>query len=145
MLLQRMPRFPLDDLRQELDQLFGDVVRPFQGGCLGRARAIPAVNLWEDAECVHVDAEVPGWNMSDLEVTVVGSELTIRGSRKTEEKSEATFHVCERNQVDFARLIALPVEIAADKVHAVLKDGVLSIKLPKHPEVQPKRIAIKVQ
>jgi len=111
-------------------------------GMLGR-RPFPAVNTWEDETAVYAEAELPGLAMGDIEVTVMGDELTIKGERKDLEKEGATYHRRERGVGIFSRVLRLPVQIDADKVEATLRDGVLTIKLPKAQSALPRRIELK--
>ncbi len=128
-------------LGQEMDGLFnsifdGDSVYPF------RRRAFPAVNVWEDADCLYAEAEVPGLAMSDIEVFVVGNELTIKGRRGDQKSEVVSYHRQERAAGTFARVLTLPYPVNSEKVEASMKDGVLTIVLPKAEEAKPRKILI---
>ncbi len=145
MLLSRMmpTSFGFGDLRQELDRLCEDWTEPGNGGLFRTSATFPAVNVWEDAENLYAEAEIPGVSMQDIEVSVVGDELTIKGARKPTREGDHTFHRQERGVGEFSRFLTLPTLVNAEKVEAVLKDGVLTITLPKAEEAKPKRISVK--
>jgi HSP20 family protein len=73
---------PFNELRREMDQLFDSFRGEFDGYRPSRQRICPALNIWEDAECLYAEAEVPGMKLDDLEIYVVGNELTIKGRRR---------------------------------------------------------------
>jgi HSP20 family protein len=104
----------------------------------------PAVNLWTGEESTIVTAELPGVVLDDLDITVVGDTLTIRGSRTRDEIGEgATYHRRERGFGRFMRVVQLPFRVEADQVEAAFKNGVLSITLPRALADRPKKIQIK--
>jgi len=134
-----------DQLRRDLNRLLegatgGVYPRIFSGGY-----AFPALNIWEDGECFCAEAEVPGMSMDQIDVQIVGNELTIKGERPTLEEKKLTYHRQERGSGTFSRSISLPSEVSPDKVEAVLKDGVLTIKLPKAAAARARKIAVKTQ
>ena len=132
----------LNRLRREMDAMFRGM--PVEGWLPESTGMFPLINVGEDADSYYVRAHAPGMEPEDIELTVVGKNLTIQGSRKTPEKVEgARFHRQERNFPSFNRAIGLPGEVQADKVSAESKDGVLVITLPKVEEAKPKQIAIK--
>ncbi len=95
-----------------------------------------------DAEVV-VRAEVPAVKKEDLEVSVSGNLLTIKGETRHEEKEEkGDYYRCEISSGAFSRMVTLPAEVDESKARASLKDGVLELTLPKLE--QAKRRTIKV-
>jgi len=138
--LQRFPFTPALELRREMDRLLNtflpEMFEPTGG-------AYPALNVWEDGERLVAEAEVPGLTLSDLEILVRGNELTIQGSRKATNGEDAVYHRRERGTGEFVRHLTLPTEIDADKVEATLKDGVLTIVLPKSEQARARRITVK--
>ncbi|MBI1825204.1 MAG: Hsp20/alpha crystallin family protein [Planctomycetes bacterium] len=148
MLLQRMNQtFPFHQLRQEVGRLFEDYLGGVDGGTFSGTRGSPAINLWEDGDTLFAEAEVPGMNMQDLEVSVIGDELSIKGQRKEccTKTEGATYHRQERGCGEFSRLITLPCAVRTDRVQAVLKDGVLTVTMPKAEEAKPRRIEVKAE
>lgn len=136
------PFHPLNRLREELDPLFDGVLDDFPFA-FRTARAYPALNVWEDGENFFAEAEVPGLSMDDLEVLVIGNELTIKGQRKDTQPEGATFHRRERGVGTFTRTLHLPSELNPDKVQAKLVDGVLTITLPKGERAKVRKIKVK--
>jgi len=146
MMFQRMSTaWPFGDLRNEVNRLFEQVMESSNGGSVFGGRGFPAVNLWEDGEFVYAEAEIPGVSMNDVEINVVGNELSIKGRRNCRCDENVTFHRQERGVGEFSRFLTLPVAIDADKVEAVLKNGVLTIKLPKAEAAKPRRIEVKTK
>ena len=142
MLLQRMPLAGFGQLRREMDRLLGEFL-PELDGALERPLGFPAVNVWEDDERMFVEAEVPGLSMQDLDVEVVGGELLLKGRREAAGHEDVTYHRRERGVGEFMRRITLPVDIDANRVEAALKDGVLTITLPKAEQAKVKKIEVK--
>jgi HSP20 family protein len=136
---------PAMRLRDEIDRLFNEVVESTAGTAFAplARRGFPQINLWEDGENLYAEAEVPGLKMENLEVSVLADELTIKGSRPSDEREGVNYHRRERGTGEFCRTVRLPVEIDPDKVQAALRDGVLTITLPKVAACLPRRIEVK--
>lgn len=144
MLLRRMNGMdPWSALRGEIDRLFQEFTDDWPLDRLPGFHGYPAINMWEDAEYVRVEAELPGLKMDDLEIFVVGNELTIKGNRREQANPDANYHRRERGVGSFSRVVRLPVAIEADKVEASLKDGVLLVNMPKTSEARPRKIEVK--
>lgn len=133
----------MNELRREVERIFEGYGFPFNGGWTSRLTAFPALNIWEDGEALYAEAEVPGVSENDIEIYAVGNELTIKGTRKPRESEGASYHRRERGTGEFTRVVTLPAEVNADKVQATLKDGVLTVTLPKVDEAKPRKIAVK--
>jgi HSP20 family protein len=132
----------LQQLQQEMNHLFerwgGDGRRLF-----GLA-TFPPVNLWEEADALHLEAELPGLNLGDLEIFVTGgNQLTLKGQRKQVPLEKGTWHREERTFGEFSRVLTLPVPVDADKVDARFENGVLHLTLPKAESARPRKIAVK--
>lgn len=132
---------PLHRVRGHMEDLFNQFWG--EGGAGPFAVGGPAVNVWEDDHSLFVESELPGMNLADIDVTVMGNELTIKGERKESTVEGATYHRRERTAGTFARTMTLPVEIDTAKVTATLKDGVLMITLPKAEAARPRKIEVK--
>jgi len=106
----------------------------------------PAFDVKETKDAYLFKADVPGIHEKDLDVTVTGNRLTVAGKRdqEKEEKSDR-YYAYERNYGSFSRNFTLPEGADIDKLQASLDDGVLHIRVPKRPEVQPKKIAVKAE
>ena len=133
----------MNRLHQEMNRLFGRFdpawnVRP------GSIESFPAFNLWEEDDSLCAEAELPGMDVSDLEIYVNGgNQLSIRGERKQTQCEGGTWHRQERGHGKFARLLDLPVEVDPEKVEASFQQGVLTLKMPKREEAKPRRIQVK--
>ncbi len=137
------PLAALSELQREMNRLFDGYGPRLDGGVWTRTPAFPALNVWEDGDSLFAEAEIPGVSQSDLEVYAVGNELTIKGSRKPREGEDVTYHRRERGFGEFTRVITLPIDIDAEKVQASLKDGVLTVTLPKAEQAKPRKITVK--
>jgi len=125
----------LSNLQDELDRLFES---PLTGWG-------PALDVDEDKDNFIVRTELPGLKRDDIEVLLQDGALVISGERKVEEKREGVeVHRQERFFGKFQRALTLPAPVAADKVKAQYKDGVLTITLPKTEEARPKQIDVSV-
>mgnify|MGYP000861575861 FL=1 len=120
----------------------------FAGGGVPRRfaqAAYPALNLWEDSDRLCVEAELPGFELDDLEIVVTGGKrLTLKGARKQAAVAGGVWHRQERNFGSFERTIELPHDVDAERVSAEFKLGVLTVTLPKREESKPRRIAVKI-
>jgi len=129
-----------------MNQLHNEVNRLFErwDGNQYDVPVFPPVNLFEDEEDYRLEAEVPGLDLSDLEITVTGpNQLKIKGERKAIGPEKGVPHRQERSFGSFARVLTLPAVIDADKVEAKLEHGVLHVKLPKHEQAKPRKIVVK--
>ena len=124
-------------LRNEMDQLLGR----YWGEA--ESREFPALNVWEDPDAFYVEAELPGFKIEDVELTVVGSTLTMKGERKLDAPEAGVWHRRERASGPFTRVLELDAEIDSEKLDAAFKNGVLTVKLPKAAAAKPRKIEIK--
>ena len=133
-------------VKDEVSRFFDDVFDIFPNSetrmPFGRG-AFPVVNMWEDEEALYAQAELPGLSLDDIEVHVHDNQLTIKGERKCDETTEnVTYHRRECGVGSFSRVLRLPVEVDADKAGAQLRDGVLTVSLPKAEAVTPRKIKV---
>jgi HSP20 family protein len=138
---------PLLRLHDEMGRLaqgfFDDAPATSGGSPRPYGAAYPALNTWADADNAWVEAELPGLGMEDVEVLVHGGEVTIAGERKLgEPQNGASWHRRERSHGRFSRTLTLPWDVDADKVRATLRDGVLTVQLPKAEAAKPRKVAI---
>lgn len=126
----------LRQMREELDRAFGSRRR-------GTTSEFPPLNVWSGEHDLIVTAEVPGVDPKDIDITVEGSVLTLKGSRQQPEAAaNAAAHRRERGYGTFARSVTLSSGVDAEKVQAEYHDGVLRIYLPRPDAEKPKRIRI---
>jgi HSP20 family protein len=133
-------------LRDAMDRLFEDsFVRPwsFRGdyGVMG----LP-LDMYQTADDVVVKATLPGVKPEEVDISITGDTLTIKGEHKEEQevKEEDYIHK-ERRYGTFSRSVALPVQVKSDKAEAVFENGILTLTLPKAEEVKPKQIKVKAK
>jgi HSP20 family protein len=145
MVFYRLPEsslFPgFRNLREQVDQLFRD----FEGPRFADESAgFPAINVTASPEEVVVVAEVPGVAPADLDLSLTGDTLTLRGKRNTlpEGVEESWYHRRERRTGDFVRMVTLPDRVDAGRIQAECRDGLLVVRLPKAPESRPRQIPV---
>lgn len=127
----------------EVSQLQGEMNRFLERWNGGRSLAFPACNVWEEEDAVHLEAELPGLALEDLEIYVAHNELTIKGERKRQAPDKAVQHRQERSFGSFTRTLTLPVPVDANQVEARLDNGVLRVRLPRQEQSKPRKIAVK--
>jgi HSP20 family protein len=136
----------LGSFRKEMDRFwdrfFGD--KPF-GSALAEGW-FPSVDISETKDKLIIKAELPGLEAKDVNVTISGNVLTIKGEKKKEEEQkDEQYYSCERYRGSFQRSFQLPVNVKGNKVEAEFDKGVLNITLPKTEEAKKKNIDIKVK
>jgi HSP20 family protein len=129
---------PVSALRRELDQLFGDLERAPSFAAL----STPPVTFADSGEALTLRAELPGLSEKDVEISVTANVLTVKAARKVEAPEGYTAHRRERQGFSFTQSYELPARIDPEKVQASLKQGVLTLTLPKAAEAQPKRVTV---
>jgi HSP20 family protein len=135
----------LTSLRDEIDRLFEAPLAELARGSQLLSGWTPALDIFEDKDNVIVKAELPGMKREEIEVSLHDGSLSISGERKSESKHEdAEVYRSERFVGRFQRTVSLPTPVAADKVKAQYKDGILTVTLPKTEEAKPKQIEVTV-
>lgn len=135
-------------LREAMDKLFEESfvgpqwrsLWPAEGG------ATLAMDLYETGDALVVTAPVPGIKPEEVEITVTGNTLTVKGETKAGERTEQGSYL--RQEVRYGsvqRTMELPVDVQADKAEAVFENGMLTLTLPKAEQVKPKSIKINVK
>jgi HSP20 family protein len=152
MILRSIPSFQgwplafgeLDEMRRSMDRLFDSLV---ESTGLQMAGVYPALNLSQDADSVHVRAELPGVKADDLVITMENDTLTIAGERAmpVEHDDRVSYHRREREWGKFRRSLAIPVHVDSDHVEAHYRDGILTVTLAKAPHARPKQIAVQAE
>ena len=135
----------LTDLRDEIDRLFESPLTELARSSNLLSGWNPALDLYEDKDNLYVKVELPGMKREEIDVSLHEGSLSISGERKSEQKHEdAEVYRAERFFGRFQRTVALPTPVAAEKVKAQYKDGILNITLPKTEEAKPKHIDVNV-
>ncbi|MBW1776042.1 MAG: Hsp20/alpha crystallin family protein [Deltaproteobacteria bacterium] len=128
-------------MRQMMDRLVTETEGAFP---IARAGVFPLVNLTENKDNFFIRAELPGVEKDDLEISATSNSVSISGERKIPQEEEgARYHRREREAGRFSRIITLGAEIQPDKVEAGLKNGVLTVTIPKAEIAKPKQITVK--
>ena len=146
-LMRWEPLGDLMSLREAMDRLLEEsFVRPREGWSASSARQALAVDMYETSEEVVVKTALPGVDVEDIDVCVVGDTLTIQAeSRDEDEVKEVSYIRRERHHGSFSRSLALPADVVADQATAEFARGILTLRLPKAEEVKPKQIKIKTK
>lgn len=129
---------PHGQLRRELERLLGDYERSWS-----YAPQTSAVTFDDDGTNFVLRADVPGLSENDFQINVAGNTLTLRGERKLDVPEGHTVHRRERSAFRFAKSYELPARVDGEKATATLKNGVLTLTLPKAAEAQPRQISVK--
>jgi HSP20 family protein len=141
---------PITTLRREMERLFDDFdgqrwLQPFRGlntDLLARA-GVPPIDLVERPDGIEITVELPGLDTKDVDVTIGGGGLTITGEKRQEKTEDKDgYHLRERRYGTFSRFVRLPEGVIEDEVDATFKNGVLTIKAPRH-QAAKKTIAVK--
>jgi HSP20 family protein len=141
-------------LSDEFDDFFKGFTEPFFNGLRNRlpetfqARTFPPVNIGETEQVYTVSVELPGMETKDINIELMGNQLTISGERKwDEEKKGKEFHRVESQYGCFSRSLTLPenVRLDRDSIDATFQKGVLEIKIPKVEPTPVAKIAIKAK
>ena len=138
---------PFRDLRtlqDEVNRLFStSFSRSFGDDGIARGAWAPGVDIYENKDEIVLEAELPGMNREDFELTIENNVLTLRGERRFEKKDEAdNYHRVERAYGTFTRSFTLPQTVTPDAATAEYKNGVLRVTLQKREEVKARRIEI---
>lgn len=146
-LIRWEPFHDLMSLREAMDRLFEEsFVRPRAGWPTRLTPGALAVDMYETDEDVVVKTALPGVKPDEVDITITGDTLTIKGETKVEEEIEWDCYICqERRYGTFARSLLLPTSIVAEKAKAEFEDGILTLTLPKAEEVKPKSIKVKTK
>lgn len=133
----------LDQLRREMDAALNRFGSPSAATASGRG-VFPPGNLYETPDAYVLTAELPGVEPGDIQVSLEGSTVSLRGERRIDYPTgdQVNLHRRERQAGSFRRAFELPGAIEADKVEAVHRHGLLMLRLPKTPEAQPRKIAV---
>ena len=136
----------LSSLRNEMDRIWSRFLseKPFAG--LATEEWLPSVDISETKDKILIKVELPGLEAKDVNVSISGNLMTIKGEKKKEEEDKDEHHYCtERYYGSFQRVFQLPAGVQADKVEATCDKGVLKVTLPRVEEAKKKEIEVKVK
>jgi len=143
--IRREPWRGFSSLQQDLEGLFNGNWLLFGDDASGTVPSLwsPAVDLREEEGKFTLQADLPGVDPENIEVTLEGGVLTIRGERKLESQQEREgYKRIERRYGEFHRRFVLPDTAAEDKVDASYRNGVLYVTIPKHERARPRQIEV---
>ena len=132
-------------LRSAMDRLFEDsFVSPLTWRTVANGNGInPAIDIYETDDDILLTAALPGLKSDDVEVTITGQNLTLRGDVKADETVQNDQYIYrERRFGSFNRSFQLPVRVDGDRADASFSDGILTLRIPKADEVKPRQIRI---
>ena len=132
-------------LQDEINRLFDLDFAPVSNGLFDR-RVSPPVDIVETDDAYILTCDLPGINQQDLDISIAGNVLTIKGEKKAEKEDEKR-RVFKREtwSGNFQRTLSLPETVQGDAIDATMKDGVLSIVVPRREEVKPRQISVQVK
>ncbi len=131
-------------LRQMMNRVFDESFNRQLGGVEDWNG--PSVDMYQTDKELVIKAVMPGLKPEDIDITVTGDVLTLRGEvKKEQEIKEANYHLQERHYGSFSRSIPLPVSVVTDQAHAEFENGILTLTLPKSEIDRPKTISVKVK
>ena len=138
---------PFRDLRtlqEEVNRLFStNLTRAFDDEGIGRGAWAPSVDIYENKDQIVLEAELPGMNQEDFDLSIENNILTLRGERKFEKTAESdNYHRVERSYGAFTRSFTLPQTVSAEGANAEYNNGVLRVTLPKREETKARRIQV---
>ena len=136
----------LGSIRSEMDRLWNKFLGETPFARSFTEEWSPSVDISETKDKLVIKAELPGLDVKDVNVSISGDLLTIKGEKKKEEEEkDEHHHYMERYYGSFQRSFQLPVNVKTDKIEATFDKGVLKVTLPKTEEAQKKEIEIKVK
>ena len=142
-LVRYNPWQEMNSLQRQLNRLFDDALTPDNWENFGNFSKIPAAELTETDDALHLKLEVPGMQAKDIDVQVMADRVAIAGERKSETKSEENGTTrSEFRYGKFQRVIPLPARIQNTNVTAEYKDGILNLTLPKSEEEKNKVVKV---
>jgi HSP20 family protein len=135
----------LRSLQDEVNRLFStNLSRTFGDEGIARGAWIPNVDIYENKDQIVLEAELPGMNREDFDLSIESNIITLRGERRFEKKDDSdNYHRVERSYGTFTRSFTLPQTVSAEGASAEYKNGVLRVMLPKREEIKARRIEVK--
>jgi len=149
-LVKWTPIRELEDMRRDLDKLFGDFFEPVARRRFGMKAhepgiVVPSVDVFERQGEIVVKADIPGVEKENIDITITKEHLTIKGEvKKEEEVKQEDYYSLERSFGSFSRMIQLPPEADGSKAKASFKNGVLEVVFPKKEESKQSEIKVSV-
>jgi len=136
------PFFDVQKTLDEMDRIFNAVGQPLGLRSVPRG-TFPAINVYDQGNSAVLTAEVPGVKAQDLELTVLGDSVTLKGERKDEPAANERYYRKERPVGSFVRTVTLPTAVDPNSVKAEYRDGVLTVRMEREAEAKAKKVEIK--
>ena len=131
--------------RREMNRLFDRFFMERPETELSEGKWSPSLDISETKDALVINAEIPGINPDDINISIIDNVLTIKGEKKEEkEEKEENCYCKEICCGSFSRSVRLPVSVKTEDINASYKNGILKIVLPKKEEAKPKKIEVKV-
>jgi len=131
-------------LRQAMDRLFEDSVVSPVAWRPGNGDGVPAIDVYQTQDELVVTAALPGLKPEDVEITITGQTLSIRGEFTEDAGIDRDMYLYrERRFGAFHRQLQLPVRVQGDRSTATFEDGLLKLVIPKAEEVKPRQIHVR--
>lgn len=136
----------LQSYPRTVSPLFDEMFRPSRSEpeVSGISRSHPKTDVYETSEGFVIRMEAPGLQKGDIQIKYEDGRLTITGRMPSIQKEGVRYHIKETLSGEFTRSFNLPDTVSSDNISAEVKDGVLTVKIPKREEVKPRRIDVKV-
>ena len=139
MLVRWSPANPSREMNTLVREFFG--ADPFRSTLWS-----PAMDVHEEENAYVLKAELPGLKVEDIKIAVENDQLVISGEKRREvEKDDATYYHSERSYGSFERRLTLSKKVDREKIEALFRDGVLTVRVPKAEEAKPREISIKIE
>jgi HSP20 family protein len=144
MALIRFSPDPIDSLlalQRELNRAFESPLGS-EFGPSGRG-VYPPMNVFMDRDGYVLRMEVPGVNPDSMQIETRGRTLMVSGKREIQPPQHGSFHRRERERGEFSRMLQLPADVDPGRAQATLKNGILTLRIPKREEAKPRQISVK--
>jgi HSP20 family protein len=131
-------------LREKMNKMLGNYSE-YKTESLEETEWSPDMDILEDKDDIIIKLDIPGMSVTNIDTTITGNLLQIKGERKREaSREDENYHFIGRNYGKFDRSIELPTLVDVEKIKAIYKDGVLTIKLPKIEKTKSEKLRIEL-
>jgi HSP20 family protein len=137
-----VPFFDMQKTLDEMDRILNAVGQPLGLRSVPRG-TFPAINVYDQGNTAVLMAEIPGVKAEDMELTVLGDSVTLKGERREDAAEGERYYRRERPVGSFVRTVTLPTEVNPDSVKAEYRDGVLTVRMDKVEEARARKVEIK--
>ncbi len=148
-LVKWSPFKELTAIQERMNKFMGDPLLKFPFEFTGNVEGVdwvPAVDIYETPGSITLKAELPEMDLKDIDISVEGRTLQIKGNRKLEkEETRENYHRVERVYGEFNRFFSLPETVDTDKIEAAYDRGILKVTMMKKEEIKPKKIKVDIK